>query len=316
MAEHQARTLPTELWIRVLQNLDEDESITGLWITCRHVCTAFKDATESIFRDRHLPKVRIEFDLGKKPRLLLFLMLTTAPGKFVEGRSGRVVEDPALTANFEFAELSEDGRTAIFRLEEDDGLEELISPIKERMQTYIQNMDIADPKHTIQIRRDVLDGPIPSLSFDKNVCELSCNWRDLFTAFYGEESLARSLTDRWLDTKVAYLEELKKKMARGEMGAERIISAAILEIGSGEEICRRNARRARIKLQFRALNGSTWDPERDSDSGKECDTLRKLKLLKQLASNEEFSDEEYSDEWEDDDDDDETNGEGSTDDEV
>jgi hypothetical protein len=184
------------------------------------------------------------------------------------------------------------------------------------MQTYIENMDIADPKHSIQIRRDVLDGPIPSLSFDKNTCEMSCNWRDLFTAFYGEESLARRLTDKWLDTKMAYLEELKKKLARGEMGAERIISAAILEIGSGEDICRKNARRARIRHQFRELDGSNWNPERDGDSGKEGDALRKLKILKQLASNEEFSDEEYSDEWEDDDEDDETDKEGSTDGEL
>jgi hypothetical protein len=312
LAEHQT-ALPNELWIRVLQNLDDDESIADLWTTGRHVCTTFKDATESIFRDRHLPKTRFEFDLGKKAHLLLLLMLTTAPGNFTEGRSGRPLPDPTLSANFEFVELSEDGHTATFRLEDNDGLEELIAPTKERMQTYIENMEIGDPKHSIQIRRDVLDGPIPSLSFDKNMCELSCNWRDLFTAFYGEESLARRLTDKWLDTKVAYLEELKKKMARGEMGAERIISAAIREIGSGEDICRRNARRARIRHQFRELDGSNWNPERDGDSGKEGDALRKLKILKQLASNEEFSDEEYSDEWEDDDEDDETDEEGSTD---
>jgi len=65
MAEHQAAALPNELWIRVLQNLDDDDGIAELW-ACRHVCTAFKDATESIFRDRHLPKTRLNFNLGKK----------------------------------------------------------------------------------------------------------------------------------------------------------------------------------------------------------------------------------------------------------
>jgi hypothetical protein len=221
-------------------------------------------------------------------------------------------------ADFEFAELSEDGRTATFRLH-DDRPEQLILPTKERMQEYLDIMDIADPKHTIQIRRDVLDGPIPNLSYNKATCELSCNWRDLFTAFYGEEALARRLTNKWLDSKVAYLEELKAKMGRGEMGAERIISAAILEIGSGEEICRRNARRARIRHQFRGLDGRTWDPDRDGDATKECDALAKLRTLKVLASNEAFSDEEYSDEWEDEDEDedeaDDTDGEESTEDE-
>ena len=221
-------------------------------------------------------------------------------GKFP---SARPQKDITLIADFEFAELSEDGRTATFRLH-DDRPEQLILPTKERMQEYLDTMDIADPKHTIQIRRDVLDGPIPNLSYNKTTCELSCNWRDLFTAFYGEEALARRLTNKWLDNKVAYLEELKRKMRRGEMGAERIISAAILEIGSGEEICRRNARRARIRHQFRGLeNGRTWDPESDGDSTKEYDALAKLRTLKVLASNEAFSDDEYSDEWEDEDED-------------
>jgi hypothetical protein len=316
MTAHQTATLPNELWIRVLQNLDNDENIADLWTTCRHVCTAFKDATETMFRERHLPKTILNFNLGERGYLLLQFMLTIELGKFAEGPNGRQLPDLTLAADFVFAELSDNGRTATFRLEE--GIPEaLIPPTKERMQRHIEDMDIADPKHTIQIRRDVLDGPIPSLSFDKSNCELSCNWRDLFTAFYGEESLARRLLDKWLDSKVTYLEELKAKMRRGEMGAERIISAAILEIGSGDEICRRNARRARIRHQFRDLDGRTWDPERDGDSDKECDALTKLRIFKQLASNEAFSDEEYSDEWEDEDEDedDQTEEEDSTDNE-
>ncbi|KAE9366933.1 hypothetical protein N431DRAFT_350976 [Stipitochalara longipes BDJ] len=303
MAEQQSTTLPNELWIRVLQNLDNDENIAGLWTTCRHVCTAFKDATEAVFRDRHLPKTRLHFRLGK----------------LTESRIGRQLPDFTLMAEFEFADLSEDGCTATFRLN-DDIPEEMIPPVKERMQTFIENMDIANPNHSIQIRRDVLDGPIPSLSYEKNTCELSCNWRDLFTAFYGEEALARRLTDQWLDSKVAYLEELKKKLARGEMGAERIISTAILEIGSGEEICRRNARRARIRHQFRELDGKNWDPEQDGDSAKECDALNELRTLKQFAESEAFSDEEDSDEWEDEDEDgdeeDEEDEDESMDDEL
>ena len=192
---------------------------------------------------------------------------------------------------------------------------QLILPTRERIQEYLDNMDIADPKHTIKIRRDVLDGPIPNLSYNKTTCELSCNWRDLFTAFYGEEALARRLTNKWLDSKVAYLEGLKAKMRRGEMGAERIISAAISEIGSGEEICRRNARRVRMRHQFRGLDGRTWDSERDGDSRTELDALAKLGTLRGLALIGAFSDEEYSDEWEDEDEADDSDEEESTEDE-
>jgi hypothetical protein len=77
MEAPQTFTLPNELWIRVLQDLDNEEDIAVLWTTCRHVCTAFKDATESIFRERHLPKTRINFDLGKKAYLLQRSMLTS-----------------------------------------------------------------------------------------------------------------------------------------------------------------------------------------------------------------------------------------------
>jgi DNA-binding XRE family transcriptional regulator len=71
MAANQTATLPNEIWIRVLQNLDNDEEICDLWTTCRHVCTAFRDATESIFRERHLPKTRFHFDLGEEAPLPL-----------------------------------------------------------------------------------------------------------------------------------------------------------------------------------------------------------------------------------------------------
>jgi hypothetical protein len=211
--------------------------------------------------------------------------------------------DFTLTADFEFSELSKDGCTATFQLEEDTP-EELMASIKERMQTHIGNMDTGAPKHTIQIRRDINDGPIPDISFDQDKCELSCNWRDLFTAFYGEETLAERLTNEWLDSKRTYLEELKAKMARGEIGAERAISNAILEIGNGEGIGRRSARRTRIRHQFRD-RGINWDPETD-DSGEEDDALTKLRILKQFASTEAFSDEEYSDEWEDENEDEES----------
>ncbi len=248
-----------------------------------------------------------------------YICIFVAPVRAYRLRSGkfpnaRPQKNFTLTADFEFAELSEDGRTATFRLH-DDVPDQLIPLIKERMQEYLENMDIADPKHTIKIRRDVLDGPIPNLSYNKATCELSCNWRDLFTAFYGEEALARRLTNKWLDSKMAYLEELKGKMSRGEMGAARIISAAILEIGSGEEICRRSARRARMRHQFRGLDSRIWDPERDGDSRKESDALANLASLKVLASNEAFSDEEYSDVWEDEDEADNSDEEEGTEDE-
>lgn len=56
--------LPTEIWFRVLQTLHADEDLPFLWITCRHVSKTFRDVTESIFQERFLPKLRLDFQLG------------------------------------------------------------------------------------------------------------------------------------------------------------------------------------------------------------------------------------------------------------
>jgi hypothetical protein len=61
-----AITLPTELWIRILSFLANDfNDRPKLWVSGRAVCTAFKEAIETIFRDKHLPKTFIEYHLGQ-----------------------------------------------------------------------------------------------------------------------------------------------------------------------------------------------------------------------------------------------------------
>ena len=40
-----------------------------LWVSGRAVCTAFKEAIETIFREKHLPKTFIAFHLGQTYQL-------------------------------------------------------------------------------------------------------------------------------------------------------------------------------------------------------------------------------------------------------
>ena len=54
--------LPTELWIRVLQSIKIDK--VELWMSIRHVSQDLKEAVETLFRDKHLPKTFIEIALG------------------------------------------------------------------------------------------------------------------------------------------------------------------------------------------------------------------------------------------------------------
>jgi hypothetical protein len=65
MATRQALSLPNEIWIRILENLKKESDLPDAWIVCRQVSTAFRDAVESIFRERHLSKSWIVFMLGK-----------------------------------------------------------------------------------------------------------------------------------------------------------------------------------------------------------------------------------------------------------
>jgi hypothetical protein len=65
MATKQCPTLPAELWLRVLQNLQKEEDLPDFWTSYRQVCTTFKKAVEAIMRDNHLQMTFIRFALGK-----------------------------------------------------------------------------------------------------------------------------------------------------------------------------------------------------------------------------------------------------------
>jgi hypothetical protein len=65
MVTRQTLSLPNEIWIRILENLKKENDLADAWMVFRQVSTAFRDAVESIFRDRHLSKSRIIFMLGK-----------------------------------------------------------------------------------------------------------------------------------------------------------------------------------------------------------------------------------------------------------
>lgn len=61
-----AKQLPVELWYKVLEHVDKNQELVDLWMSYRHVCRAWRDAAESVFRDMHLSKTTLEFHLGKQ----------------------------------------------------------------------------------------------------------------------------------------------------------------------------------------------------------------------------------------------------------
>ena len=63
--------LPTELWIRILSFVANDQvDRPELWVSGRAVSATFKEAIETIYSEKLLPKTFIRYHLGK---IILFL---------------------------------------------------------------------------------------------------------------------------------------------------------------------------------------------------------------------------------------------------
>ncbi|KAH6672544.1 hypothetical protein B0J14DRAFT_75505 [Halenospora varia] len=304
----QRATLPPELWHRILRNLNEENDLTELWISHRHVNTAFRDAVESIFRARHLRKTYINFNLGET----------------YSEEIGHII----LNMEYSFTQLSEDLSTAIF--DADPGKEKYHAEIRGALKNIVESPDnfmlMEEPSHTVQIHHELNDTPIPGLSINWDTFQLTCDWRGLYTRFFGEDQLYHTLTAKWTEDNSKWAEEMSAKTARGEMDMMSAIQKAIEAFAQASDENRKKARRARISRQSHEM-GSTINYNDLVDESAEGAILEQLKQARQIASmveDSEFDDGEYDeeegdddeeDEWEDasDDDDDEILGEEESD---
>jgi len=295
MTAKQCPTLPAELWLRVLENLQKEEDLPELWTSHRYVCTAFKQAVEAIMRENHLRKTWINFQLG-------------------EHNDDDEDTDVSLNSEFEFLHLSEDKTLATFQIDETD--EKYKAIIRKRLREAVEDRIIEAPQYDIQIHRDINDGPIPGLSVDYENLQLTCDWREMFSIFYGEEQIYHQMLGKWVKDKEAWTIGLREKMERGELDMGKLIEQAIGGFASGSEDARKIARRARIRREFQRLDGSEWDAELDGDLELEKQALKHLKDSRYICSFETHSDDEDEDEDEDEDHDDEWEDEDEDEDDA
>ena len=193
-----------------------------------------------------------------------------------------------IDSEFKFSHLSEDKTLAYFEI---DGCSDKYKPIvRSRLRDYVESMDFQNPSHTIQIRRTVNDSPIPRLSIDYENFELSCDWRQLYTTFFGEEVLYHKLTSACVKRKEDWAQSLGTKSARGEIDMMAALEQAISAFADWSDDSRKTARRARIRRQYRELDGTEWDPESHGDVEEEKKILKRLAQELNLASLEEYSD--------------------------
>lgn len=178
-------------------------------------------------------------------------------------------------------------------------------------------------KHVIQIRHNINDTPIPGLSFtfdnlkegddadksknsdtstpeepkDPQQIKLGCNWRDLYTRFYGEERLSSKKQGAWVA-------DLKVKKDQGEPQPDMMES--MQQFFAMYQESKKLARRARIRRQVEEWKEypSSERFRHDSTPKEEKVALMILSGRQQDASLEEFSDdeeEERNDEYEEED---------------
>ena len=170
------------------------------------------------------------------------------------------------------------------------------------MRAYTKRTEFETPSHTVQIRRDFNDSPIPGASINYDTLELSFDWRGLYTAFYTEEKCYEKLTEDWAKDKEQWTIDLQAKMFRGELDMQQVMMQAIEEFAGSSDRNKEIARRARIRRQYKGI-GTEWSFERDGNEDEEREARDKMTTAGNLAYVQEFSDESSQGEEDDEDED-------------
>lgn len=182
--------------------------------------------------------------------------------------------------------------------------------------------NILEPKHTVSVRRMMNDTAIPKLSINYETLELSCDWREMYSALFYEESEVNDLQSRWVASKDGAGEQVKAKIARGEMSMEEAILWAVQAFGTQHDENVKEARHARILRQIKSCDASS-SSSRDLESNEKyqrgIETLMKKREFVEDSSDddeeetEEEDGDDEEDEWEDED---EEDGDDSEEDEA
>jgi hypothetical protein len=189
--------------------------------------------------------------------------------------------------------LSEDKQTAVFKTD-DDFDENLLDKIKGRLEGSALD-DINVPKHLVQVHRDLNDTPIPGLSIDYEKLELSCDWKGLFTRFYGEDLLYYQYQAVWAKEKEEWVVDLGEKARRGELDMAQMIQKTMHAFADAVEDSRYKARTVRQRHQYRERGEEFRILEESAQKA----LMKRIAKVRQLASLEDDSDYDFDDEAED-----------------
>ena len=125
-------------------------------------------AVEGLFRLKHLPKIRVCFDLG----FYDYAWQTSVNLK---------------VTRFGFDRLAPNSTMAIFKI--DDCHKKFIPVIFERIRSCAGMPHPRRPKHMLEFRRHVNDTKLPGFTVDEQNKEISFDWLKAFSLFFAEEKV-------------------------------------------------------------------------------------------------------------------------------
>jgi hypothetical protein len=194
-----------------------------------------------------------------------------------------------LDAHFDFDRLSEDKKVAVFKM--DPGLEQYHKVERSRLKYAVHYPSITAPSHYVKIRRMVKDSPIPGLSIDYEKWELCCDWRALYTCFFGEDKLYHHHLTKFVKEKEAWASDMRQQMERGEIGMMALMMKAVHTFADGSDEAKKVARRARVTRQYKEI-GLDIEFEDEDEIAEERAILKGLKDMEFSAGFEEYSDDD------------------------
>lgn len=199
-------SLPPELWIRILGfNTD----LVHLWTSCRHVSHTFCAYTEQVFAEHVIRNTFIDFHLEK----------------YNLGGKSKRPEIPTSFSHFELGAKRPAGRrekgSAVFRdkrrkSDVGGGKKKEYDKLMERWEGNVKGRKPELPNFTIRVDDMVNDSEIPDLKIDISRREISLDWRRMYTLFFREQALFRTLKQRWQLETVAQMKEVNARIARND----------------------------------------------------------------------------------------------------
>ncbi|KAF2639647.1 hypothetical protein P280DRAFT_453605 [Massarina eburnea CBS 473.64] len=238
-------SLPPEIWIRILSF---NPDLTHLWISCRHTSRNFRAYTEQVFAETVIRATFIDFHLEK----------------YNLGGKSKRPEIPTSFSHFELGVKLEDGgrekgkvwfKDKRRKSEIGGGKKKEYERIVERWEGNVRGWRAQMPNFTVRIESMVNDTELPGLEMDVLERKIGFDWRRMYTLFFREQALFRTLKGLWQTETDAQMHRNNVRIAKNE---KLSIADYPLPWPAAEIEIRKQIRRKRLSEHFASNEEMLW----------------------------------------------------------